>query len=342
MNFHYEFEVVEGLEFVTKRELQSLLTSDDEITQDGRGRLAISTAKPLPFPSTFCLNTAIAAYRLLTFPVPRPKALLGHQWMTQILSEATAILRTANFTSLSIGAAGDDSSVFQRLHAELADKLGLRVESERGDLHIRIRPSVATKSSWDVLLRLSPRPWATRAWRTHNLPGALNAPVAAAITRLLDIPKNSVVMNAGCGSGTLLIEGAKQHPSVKWLGCDNDQTMLQLSQDHIAQTKLQGISLLTANMRSLPLGTATVDATVSDLPFGQLMGDRDSIKVLYPAWLREVSRTLKPNAPCIVITHAIKWFEECLRLERERLRLSATYPITLNGLHPRIYIIHKL
>ena len=104
-----------------------------------------------------------------------------------------------------------------RIKRELADRLRLEVSESSGDLLVRIRRAAA---GWQVLVRTSPRPLSTRAWRVCNLPGALNATLAHAMVSMTDPIESEVFVNIACGSGTLLIERLALGPACVAVGYD--------------------------------------------------------------------------------------------------------------------------
>lgn len=341
----YEAEVAPGLESVTSQEIQTTQrrVSDLEITNG-----AVRFRHPADFQPLSSLRTVNALYRVLTFDVPRPKALLGHQHFQRMVQTATEILQTypkGTFQTLSIDAAGSDSSVMQRVRNELADAVSLTPSADRGDLVIRIRPT-ADRTGWEALLRLSPRPLATRDWRVANFEGALNAAVAHAMIRLTNPSDSDGFLNLCAGSGTLLIERAAAGPATLIAGCDIAAPPLELARLNIdAAQAVSRISLFQADAGQLPLDSSSIDTIAVDLPFGQLVGSHQQNRQLYPAVLREIRRVLRPDSTATIITHEIRLFESLLNSEGRQsphsLSLQKVYKITLNGLHPRIYILRK-
>jgi tRNA (guanine6-N2)-methyltransferase len=120
------------------------------------------------------LRKAVAVYAVYSFAIPRPKALLGDEHWRRVI-EATeqvlAIHPKGTFKSFRISAAGQDSSVFQRLMAMLEKQLSLPFV-EDGDLLIIIRPA----QGWEVAIRLTPRPLSARSWRFAIWPVDLMLP----------------------------------------------------------------------------------------------------------------------------------------------------------------------
>lgn len=332
----YEIEVVPGLEDVSREEIQRLLPGV-VVERVKNGQIIVEM---LQSPQALLqLRTVIAASHSLTIPVPRPKGLLGHQFFTQIIAAARKVMATDHFRTLSLGVAGDQTTVIERLRRELSTELKLEARQERGDLHIRLRPSVHQTGAWDVLIRLTPRPLATRIWRQHNYPGALSAPVASAMLAILDLKSTDTILNTGCGSGTFLVEAAPYIISALF-GVDSDESVLSMAQDHL--TSVSSTAMLTqATVKSLPFASQMFSAQVVDLPFGQLIGTRDDLPELYPIWLREAARVAMPGGRLIAITHAITLMESVLQSQYKLWSLERTLRITLNGLHPRIYCLSR-
>jgi 23S rRNA G2445 N2-methylase RlmL len=332
----YELEIVPGLEKLT---LDLLLAwhPPTVVLQTAKGRILFSTQVPLPATP---LSAAIAIYQVMVLPLPRPKALLGHQHWRSLMHAVGDTVRSMRPQTVSIGAAGKESAVMQRLLTQLAQELGLQ-PVEKGDLHLRLRPSLIETGCWDVLIRMTARPWATRAWRIHNMPGALSGPVAAAVAAIANPQPGAQVLNSGSGSGTLLIEMARQTPDVLLHALDNDPATLDICQEHCAAASVRLRLLLLADATLLPFANSTFDHIVCDLPFGQLVGSRPAIEHAYPRWLAESARVLRSGGQMIAITHSIRLLDKVLAEQARIWHMRSVLPITLNGLHPRIYVLQR-
>ena len=226
---------------------------------------------------------AVAVYRLETFSVPRPKALLGHQHLTRLLQNIEEVRKDAPFTSFRFSAAGSDSAVFMRLAEEIQKVTGLRHDVEEGDLLLRIRKS---NEGWEILLRTTPRPLSSRPWRVCNLSGGLNATLAAAMVALVGVKSQDRFFNLMCGSGTLLIERRSRGQAARLVGCDISGEALTCSEENIQASHLSGIELLRADATSLPFESASFDVIVADVPWGDAVGTHRDNAALYPAFLK--------------------------------------------------------
>ena len=334
----YEAEIAEGLLPIASSEIAALIGKEGSI---GRSHRADSLAFHYKgnFQKLLGLRKVLAVYRLLRFDLPRPKALLGHQHFQRILEAIRPIITHARFQSLYISAAGSDSSVMLRLKEELAKALNLRIAEEEGDLLLRLRRSPHS-DGWELLIRLSPRPLASRNWRICNYQGALNASVASAMISLLNPTPDETFLNIASGSGTILIERALEISARCLLAVDNSLEALDCARTNIQAAACEGIELIHGDATKLPFPDAYFDSLAADLPFGQLVGSHSENQKLYPTLLHEAARVAKSRARFVLISHEIKLMEQCLRVSKDWTVLKQQM-VTLTGLHPRIFLLER-
>ena len=228
-----------------------------------RARHAVMIEQRTLWPLRVDIRCAQSAFVVLDFAVPRPKALLGQQYFDEIIRTAQAIMHEHSFTTLQLDAAGSDSTVMQRIVTELAQRLNVRVVPTEGEFVVRIRPSAR---GWQVLLRLTPRPLGTRPWRVCNMPGALNAVVAAAMIRWAGIYDDDRILNIGAGSGTLLIERALMGPTSMLVGCDVSADARACAHQNIAAAQLnERIVMHDWDATKLPIDDASVEGFFNNL-----------------------------------------------------------------------------
>ncbi|MBZ0278374.1 MAG: methyltransferase domain-containing protein [Anaerolineae bacterium] len=290
------------------------------------------------------LQTVQAVYLSQTFPIPRPKALLGDQHFRALLAQIAAVrdLSPADaYRTLYISTAGSDSSVIGRLREELAARTGLTPAEDEGDLLLRLRHPPGDESAWEMLARLSPRPLATRPWRVCNREGALNATVAHVIAQLTKPKPDDAFLNIGCGSGTLLIERLACGPAASLAGYDHDAVALSCAQQNVNAAGYQDqIRLNLGDARQLPLPAKSVSAICADLPFGHLVGSHEGNVELYPALLAEAGRVAKPKARFVLITHEVRLLEALLE-DSPTWRTVEVIRVALGGLYPRIFVLER-
>lgn len=337
----FEAEFATGLMPIVKAEI------DDCIQQQGR---IIGTPRSDSLQFTYdgriddllSLRTVIAVYTVLQFDVPRPKALLGHENFHRLCDTIKHNLTLSDYQSLYISAAGSDSSVMVRLKNELASALDLAMADDEGDLLLRIRRTPNAKKGWDVLIRLTPRPLATRSWRVCNYEGALNASIASAIVHLTNPTPDDHFLNVTSGSGIMMIERALYGTCASVVGVDISQDALACSQQNADVAELDKLKQVQADAIQLPFRDNSFTKLVADLPFGQLIGSHDENEWLYPAILSESARVATFSARFVVITHEIKLMDAVVRQSSQWRLCEEPRKVAQSGYHPRIYVLERL
>lgn len=337
-----ELETAHGLEDIATKELRERygekLASKPQTTH---GAVRFDYLGPLSDFET--LRTIQAAYLRETYAIPRPKAFLGHQHLTQLaaqIAQAQSVHGPDAYTTIHLGAAGSHTAVMQRLLAEMAAQTGLTPSNDDGDLLVRVRPAAGRDSGWDALVRLSPRPVGARAWRVVNMPGALNGAVAHSMVRLSEPKPDDIVLNMMCGSGTLMIERLLHSEAAQVIGCDIDPSALDAARKNIAAANVGPVELTDWNATDVPLRSASIDVIYADLPFGNLVGTHKDNLRLYPAMIDEATRLLRRDGRFIFITHEIKLIEEIF-ITLKRLELVSYRRIVLSGLTPAMFVLRK-
>ncbi len=335
----YEAEVVPGIEGVAMAELRATVGGSlSKLRQTRSGFLRFRYAGSSDQFAN--LRAATALYQVHHFDIPRPRAFLGQQHFTRLIEilRATAAEFPAEPGNFGIGAAGGNTSVLRRLRDELSAALDLpHADDDKGQLYLRLLRS--DKGGWEALLRTTPAPLSKREYRRVDVPGALNATVAFAMTQLGAAPKNATVVNLCSGSATILIEHGLSQPAHTLMALDIDKLMLKAGRRNASAAGQSQIQHLQADARQTPLPRHCADRLYADLPFGNLIGTHADNQALYPAVLREAERLARHDAAFIVLTQEIRLLRRCLN--ESVWRVTRELPITLSGLHPRIFVLRK-
>jgi precorrin-6B methylase 2 len=334
-----EADVIAGLEPFASAEIAQRGGRHARVVR--RGVLIFSATQLSPL---LGLKTVLSVYRRLRFDVPRPRALLSDQHQCSLLAQVDAILALyppKTYHTFLLAAAGAHTPVMSRLRMAIAAHTGLDPVNESGDLLIRVRPSIAG-NGWDVLIRLSPRPLATRDWRVCNVEGALQATVAHVMANLTYPRAEDVYLNLCCGSGTLLIERALAGPAQRLIGCDIDARALDCARQNVAAHRRSDIELYPWDARNLPLPDASVDALTADLPFGNRVGSHEENLVLYPQVLREARRVIKPSRRFVVITAEVRLTQQIVAQMCDIWQCEQTLRVDLGGLQPAIFVLRSI
>jgi ubiquinone/menaquinone biosynthesis C-methylase UbiE len=301
------------------------------------------------------LRSVIAVYRVLSFGVPRPKALLGNQQLAELVEAIESVRDLAPpgaFATFRLSAAGEDSAVLNRLKGELAQRLGLAVAADEGDLLLRLRRagrslgqsqhSAQAGQGWEVLIRITPRPLATRSWRVCNLPGSLNATLAYAMIDLTDPAPDDLVLNIACGSGTLLIERLMSSHAKQAIGCDTDQAALECAQANLrAAGRERGVQLEQWDAGAMPLPDSSVSVICADLPFGQLVGSHHENEQLYPRIFAEAARVARPGARMVLLSHEIRLLERVAGRFAREWQPREVLRVRSGGMTPQVMLFRR-
>lgn len=225
---------------------------------------------------------------------------------------------------------------------QLAGEAGAGVVAARGwkvnlnhpDLEIRVQ---VVEDHACVGLRLSTDAMAGRA----AVPGvaSLRPTVARAMSLLSDPQPGQVVLDPMCGTGTLLAERFPGLPTPVLIGSDRWPPALESARINLSAINAPG-SLLLANAGSLPLADACVDRILTNPPWGRRVGSHRQDRRLYPRFLAEAVRVLKPGALLVVLSLERRLMFDCLDALPELTLLSRTL-INLGGMQPSIYLLRR-
>jgi len=341
--YEIEADVLEGLEPIAQAELSERFGRRVRLDGTARpGSLRFGYAGGLA--DLLELRSVVALYLVQHFAIPRPKALLGNQQFDELsraVSTALELAPAGGYATLRLSAAGEDSAVLTRLKGELSRRFGLAVAADEGDLLIRLRRS-RHGEGWETLVRLTPRPLATRAWRVCNLPGALNASLAYAMIALTEPAPDDVVLNLACGSGTLLIERLLAGRAKQAIGCDTDAAALACARENLRSAGLDRAAQLEGwDAGATPLSDASVSMICADLPFGQLVGSHRENQEFYPRVFAEAARVARPGARMVLLTHEVRLLERTAERFGRQWRLLEVLRVRSGGMTPAVALFRR-
>jgi tRNA (guanine10-N2)-dimethyltransferase len=129
-------------------------------------------------------------------------------------------------------------------------------------------------------------------------PGVMMPRMARTLVNIAGVQTGDVVLDPFCGTGGILIEADLLGAHA--IGSDFDPVMVTgCRQNALAP------DLLLADATDLPCCDHTVDAVVTDFPYGQSVCIRksDTMETLYSNALGEISRVLKQGKKAVIVTH---------------------------------------
>lgn len=337
----FEMEALKGLEAVAEAELREVPTVRGGGLLPGGGVRFQFAPDPLAsngWERLSRLRGAVAVYRVEHWDVPRPKALLGHQVLGEVLDYLSSVVRMGGHRSFRLSAAGRDSETFTRLTEEIEEQLGLPHHPEEGELLLRVRPS-ETDPGWEVLARITPRPLSARPWRECNMSGGLNATIAYAMHRLSGQRERDRIFNPMCGSGTLLIERSLMGPLDAMVGVDISPEAVACAQTNIRAAKRQ-IEVAQVDALQTGLPDRSFDLVVADLPWGDAVGSHGGNAELYPLFLQEMDRLTARNGRLCILTHELRLFERVMQAQ-QRWRAKELFQAYSGGHYPKAFLLSK-
>lgn len=337
-----EVTYLPGLDRFVRDELRALPGADRPEPVPGRND-SFRFDYTGPVTALHGLRTAVAAFRVLTFEVARPKSLLHGDHLRRIAAEAGRVRgHHGPPRSFRIDAPGRDSPALRRLIGALAEETGLPYRTDGGDLLLRLRRTPGAEG-WDVLVRTTVRPLSARAWRMADYRGAANATVAAAMARAVSIRPRDRVANLMCGSGTLLIERLLAGPCRAAVGVDRSPKAVAAARANLDAADLADRAEVIESDIADPawIRGRRFDAILADPPWGTLSGDHRSNEELHDRLLRVAHDIAAPGARLAVLTHEIKLMERILVRHKALWRTESVQRVFQKGHHPRIYLLRR-
>ena len=151
-----------------------------------------------------------------------------------------------------------------------------------------------------------------------------------AMIHLAALGPGAVCVDAMCGSGSLPIEGAINFRHAVHIGGDitaEDVAKARLS------AKLQSVAVDFAPWDScrLPLRAASVDAVVTDLPFGRRHGSHLQNQSLYPRALREYARVVRSGGRAVMLTMDYKIMKHAVSNNKQFWKMTQEYKVLVGG-----------
>ncbi|OPX62672.1 MULTISPECIES: methyltransferase domain-containing protein [unclassified Methanoregula] len=129
-------------------------------------------------------------------------------------------------------------------------------------------------------------------------PGVMMPRMARTLVNIAGVRKGGTLLDPFCGTGGILIEAdlLGAFPA----GSDFDPAMIAGSRQNSA-----GSDLMLADATLLPFRDHSIDAVVTDFPYGQsvCIKKTDTMDTLYGNALEEICRVLKAGKRAVVVTH---------------------------------------
>jgi tRNA (guanine10-N2)-dimethyltransferase len=129
-------------------------------------------------------------------------------------------------------------------------------------------------------------------------PGVMMPRMARTLINLTCAKNGDLLLDPFCGTGGILIEA--EMLGMRTLGSDFDPMMICGSRQNVNSS-----DLMLADATDLPFGHQSLDAVVTDFPYGQsvCIKKADTMANLYADAMDEIRRVLKTGRRAVVVTH---------------------------------------
>jgi 23S rRNA G2445 N2-methylase RlmL len=232
---------------------------------------------------------------------------------------------------------------YRRIDAQKAVERGI---TRRGDHRWSLAEEGALElwlTLWQreaiLALRLSDERMRHRDYKLEHLPASLRPSAAAALAWLTRPRDDDVFLDPMCGAGTTLIERAHLGRYRLLLGGDQSEQAVAVALANIGP-RYKPIDVRQWDARALPIDAGSAGAAVVNLPFGRQIGSPETNRALYPAFLREAARVLRPGARLVALSGDRQTFTESLR-RVSRLTRRETFPVIILGYPASVYVLER-
>lgn len=196
-----------------------------------------------------------------------------------------------------------------------------------------------TRSGRLLLAQIGAFYWSSRFPAMERIPASTTPVLAALLVQLLKVGDGQVVYDPFCGSGTLLMEtAATGRKDLTLLGSDLSRQGLAAAVQN--RQLFPSAQIMRADAVRLPVSDASVDRIVSNLPFGKRVGSHAVNVELYPGFLAEVTRVLRPDGRAVLMTDDKNLFRQSVEATRQ-IRVLREVKMESGGLHPSAFVLDR-
>jgi tRNA (guanine10-N2)-dimethyltransferase len=162
-------------------------------------------------------------------------------------------------------------------------------------------------------------------------PGVMMPRIARALVNISLVGEGETMLDPFCGTGGIVLEARLM--GVNAVGSDIDPDMVIGSRKNLPHG-----NLVLADSTDLPFRTGTIDAVVTDLPYGQSSAIwAKDLDHLYSETIQEINRVLAPGARAVLVTH-----RDIAALAGTHMQVRAMYQQRVHkSLTRRILVLEK-
>ncbi len=189
-------------------------------------------------------------------------------------------------------------------------------------------------------LRLTSGLHRARGGRAVEREAALRPTIAAAMVYASRPDDDDVFLDPMCGSGTILLERAMAGRHGLLLGGDIEPSAVKAAVANFGP-RHKPVRIERMDAGKLPLEDASVDALVTNLPWGRQIGRPEDLPTLYGRVLAEAVRVVRPAGRVVLLTSEWELLKRTIKAQRE-LNLERTVSnIEVLGRRADLFVLRR-
>ncbi|XP_034939436.1 THUMP domain-containing protein 3-like [Chelonus insularis] len=174
-------------------------------------------------------------------------------------------------------------------------------------------------------------------------PTTLRATICYNLLRLANPKPGDIIVDPMCGGGSIPIEAAL---GINWahiIGGDNHEKAIERSKANFeGLCKSYKSDIIQWNITNLPFKDSSIDAIVTDMPFGKRIGSVANNKILYKKGLLELVRVVRMKYGRLVLfTHDRRNITMAFKAVKDYIRIKKTLNISMGGLTAVAYVLKR-
>lgn len=193
--------------------------------------------------------------------------------------------------------------------------------------------------STTIYLKLCTLPDPRFSYRTGTVAASIHPANAAAVMEWAGsyLKAGASVLDPCCGSGTMLIERARFDTCGSLFGIDISREAIRIAENNAEAAGLDA-KFIVKDCRQFE-AKERFDEVISNLPFGNRVGDHETNLALYEALFDALPRWLKSGGTAVLYTMEVGLLRDEIKKHRRTMRLLAETRTEAGGLDPGIFVI---
>jgi len=177
-------------------------------------------------------------------------------------------------------------------------------------------------------------------YRVTDLPASINPTTAAILMSEIKgyLKENSEVLDAFCGTSTMLIERSFIKGYKSLTGIDISSEAIEFSKINANNVPLK-IDLVCENI--LKYQGPVFDEIISNMPFGNRVSNHELNLTLYKRFVAMLDTLLKEEGYAFLLTSEIALMKKLIN-ENKKLKLVKNIYVESGGLKPHLFVIKKV